>query len=447
MVSIDKSPAAKQWEKIGSHPHYGINLPLFSVHTAKSCGIGEYPDLIPLLPWLHQLGFDVLQLLPLNDTGIDNSPYAAISAFALNPIHLGLRTLPNVTEDQIPPLLAAANPTHTPSVDYNLVRAEKDLFMRRYFEREFPHVQRQPEFQGFCRQQSWLQGYALFKALKHATNWQPWRTWPKAHATPTAEDFDELLREHIQEVDYHRFIQFLCFEQIKLVKKKANELGIFLKGDIPICCGAESADSWLQPEIFLPGYTAGAPPDMYSKEGQNWGFPIYDWTALEQQDDFWWRQRLAVASEFYDIYRVDHIVGLFRIWAVPTGKPALEGTFIPQDPASWIAHGRRILQMMLNSTTMLPIGEDLGTIPPEVRVCLREMGICGTKVMRWERAWNEDGRFLPISNYSPVSMTTVSTHDSETLTLWWAHQTTEAELYSRHKTMELFATIFAAVSV
>ena len=172
---------------------------------------------------------------------------------------------------------------------------------------------------------------------------------------------------------------------------------------------------------------------MYSKEGQNWGFPIYDWKALERQDDFWWRQRLAIAGEFYDIYRVDHIVGLFRIWAVPEGKTAVEGSFIPQDPATWIAHGRRILQMMLNSSAMLPIGEDLGTIPPEVRVCLRELGICGTKVMRWERAWHEDGHFLPINSYPAASMTTVSTHDSETLTLWWNHQTAEANLFAQQK--------------
>lgn len=431
MVAIDKSPAAKHWEKLGIRPHYGVNLPLFSIHTANSCGIGEFPDLIPLFPWLQSLGCDVLQLLPLNDTGIDSSPYSAISAFALNPIHLGLRDLPNVTDALLPAILR--KPTLSPLVDNTLVRTEKDIFLRSYFEREFASMQKNPEFQAFCHRQTWLTGYALFKALKVATNWQPWRSWPQALAHPTPDEFKDLLREHAREVDYHSFVQFHCFQQMQVVKQHAGNAHIFLKGDVPICCGAESADSWLEPGIFLQGYTAGAPPDMYSKEGQNWGFPVYDWTVLERRHDDWWRQRLAVATELYDLYRIDHIVGLFRIWAVPDGKKAQEGIFLPQDPATWIAHGRRILQMLLNSSSMLPIGEDLGTIPPEVRVCLREMGICGTKVMRWERAWHEDGRYLSINTYPRESMTTVSTHDSETLTLWWAHQSQEARLLAAQK--------------
>lgn len=432
MVEIHKSLAAKHWEKIGIRHHHGLVIPIFSLHSAQSCGIGEFTDLIPLFPWMHALGLDILQLLPLNDTGIDNSPYSAISAFALNPLYLGLRALPNVTEDAIPNILRV--PMRTPLVDYSLVRMEKEIFLRAYFERQFGTVSQQPEYQRFCGQHAaWLEGFALFKALKIVTHWQPWQSWPRELAHPTSEEKKELLRQQAQEVDYHRFIQFLCFQQMHAVKQQANAMHVFLKGDIPICCGAESADAWLESEIFLPGYTAGAPPDMYSQEGQNWGFPIYDWKMLESQHDAWWRQRLAVAGELYDLYRIDHIVGLFRIWAVPVGKKALEGTFIPRDPATWIAHGRRILQMMLDSSSMLPIGEDLGTIPPEVRVCLREMGICGTKVMRWERAWNEDGRYLPISTYLPQSMTTVSTHDSETLTQWWSEQQKEVQQFAQEK--------------
>ncbi len=188
--------------------------------------------------------------------------------------------------------------------------------------------------------------------------------------------------------------------------------------------------------------TAGAPPDMYSEKGQNWGFPLYNWAAMEQQGYSWWQQRLEVASQYYHLYRLDHIVGFFRIWGIPHGLEAKAGSFIPLDKspskAIWVAHGRKILQMMLNFCSMLPIGEDLGTIPPEVRVCMREMGICGTKVMRWERWWDEDRRFLKPEEYIPESMTTVSTHDSEIVELWWQNNRDEARLYSAFKGWEYF---------
>lgn len=432
MATNETTESAKHWQRVGRRAHGGVNIPLFSLHTAKSCGIGEFLDLLPLFPWLHSLGLDVLQLLPLNDTGIDQSPYSSISAFALNPIHLSLHAIPGVTEDMIPVVLRQA--TRSPLIDYSMVRADKEVFLRAYFEREFTAVRDTSEFVDFCRHhRPWLEGYVLFKSLKVVYQWQPWRSWPAEQVHPDSQTVDLLRREYAHDMDYHRFVQYLCFQQMKEVKKQALDAHVFLKGDIPICCGAESAEAWLQPELFVPGLTAGAPPDMYSLEGQNWGFPIFDWKQLERQQYNWWRMRLSVAAELYDIYRVDHIVGLFRIWAIPVGKSAKEGHFLPEDPAMWIAHGRKILQMMLDSNPMLPIGEDLGTIPPAVRVCLREMGICGTKVMRWERAWEEDGRYLQLAEYPPLSMTTVSTHDSETVSGWWSRQPQEAKLFAAHK--------------
>ena len=139
---------------------------------------------------------------------------------------------------------------------------------------------------------------------------------------------------------------------------------------------------------------------------------------------------MQVASNYYHIYRIDHIVGFFRIWAISPKKTAKDGLFIPHDKTIWVEHGRQIMWMMLEKCEMLPIGEDLGVVPPEVRSCLSMLGICGTKVVRWERRWEDDQQYIPFSEYSLDSMTTVSTHDSEPLQLWWKNHPDEAKLYA-----------------
>jgi 4-alpha-glucanotransferase len=168
---------------------------------------------------------------------------------------------------------------------------------------------------------------------------------------------------------------------------------------------------------------------MYSATGQNWGFPLYNWQEMEKTEFFWWKERLAVASNFYHIYRIDHIVGFFRIWAIAKDEPATQGHFIPENPQKALEQGDQLMRMMLEASTMLPIGEDLGKVPPEVRTHLQELGICGTKVMRWERYWDTTKAFIPPEKYAPLSVTTVSTHDSSTLQLWWTQDSHEAIEY------------------
>ena len=205
---------------------------------------------------------------------------------------------------------------------------------------------------------------------------------------------------------------------------------VLIKGDIPILIGRDSADVWCHRDIFCIKNSAGAPPDMYSATGQNWGFPVYDWDKLEEQDYVWWRQRLITAERLYHLYRIDHIVGFYRIWAIPHGKSGRDGHFIPGGEHEWIPHGERIMRMMLESSQILPIGEDLGVVPTEVRDNLASLGICGTKVMRWERKWHGDQSFIDPTEYTSMSMSTVSTHDSETLEEWWEKNPKESKLYS-----------------
>lgn len=432
--SLLASPARKQWQNISIADHHGIVVPLFSLHSKNSCGIGEYPDLIPIISWCKEVGFDVIQLLPLNDTGLETSPYSALSATALNPIHIGLSSLPYLETSaeltqQLRELQALTHKTQR--VDYPTIQKKREAFLRSYYKQYGPSICSQKDYLAFKEQQAyWLQDYAVFKALKIFQNWKKWEDWPPIFQNPNLTTYQHLPKDIIAESEYHIFLQFLCFKQLETVKDFAEQEKVMLKGDIPILINRESADVWRYPQQFSLEFAAGAPPDMYSQEGQKWGFPLYKWDVLANDHYRWWIERLKAASNFYHIYRIDHIVGFFRIWGIPVELPAKLGHFIPMDENTWIPQGEAVMRVMLDNCAMLPIGEDLGTVPPEVRECLRNLGICGTKVMRWERYWHGDQSFIDPKDYPPESMTTVSTHDSETLQLWWRNNPEEAKVYA-----------------
>jgi 4-alpha-glucanotransferase len=430
-----QTPAGPQWRQIGVRHHHGICFPLFSIHSEKSCGIGEYLDILPLIDWCKEIGMDVIQLLPLNDTGLGTSPYSSISAYALNPIHISLTALPGLNQvaDYQDKLSKIQYWNQTLRVKHHIVRELKFAFLRDYFQAAFPEIARSQEYQNFLEEHSWLEPYALFKALKEVHFWKNWEDWPIPLKSPSANSYLELLREYKQPCDFHMFLQYICWKQLEKVKERASEQKINLKGDIPILIGRDSADVWHYRHFFLLHMAAGAPPDMYTKDGQYWGFPVYDWEELEKHNYNWWKQRLSHASHLYHLYRIDHIVGFFRLWTIPLGKPAREGSYIPAQEDAWIPFGRNLMEMMLKTAPILPIGEDLGAVPMSVKECLYDLGICGTKMMRWERRWETDGGFIPADEYQVMTMTTVSTHDSDTLQLWWRHFPKEAKLYADFK--------------
>jgi len=430
-----KTAAGKQWDHIGTTHHHGINIPLFSLHSSRSCGIGEYPDIMPLIIWCRSIGFDTIQLLPLNDTGPETSPYSALSAYALNPIHISPVRLPYALQDatlkQYVTDMQALN-RKSQRIDYKTVQDKKDLFFRRYYNIFGKALTNRSAFVQFKKNNAfWLKEYAAFKALKVLHNWQSWESWPPQYKDPTDQLLNQPPPEIQEEADYQTFLQYLCFTQFNDVKKHAEDQHIHLKGDVPILINRESADVWFHRDLFLLDFAAGAPPDMYNHEGQKWGFPLYNWKTMAAQKYTWWISRLNVAAKLYHIYRIDHIVGFFRIWGIPLPNLAKDGQFIPQDQNTWIPLGTSIMKVMLENCPMLPIGEDLGTVPPEVRLCLKNMGISGTKVMRWERRWEEDKGFIDPKDYPEASMTTLSTHDSETLDQWWKERPEESTLYAQ----------------
>lgn len=372
---------------------------------------------------------DVIQLLPLNDIGLDNSPYSSISAFALNPIHLSLNDLPQIKNDTefFSDLQDLKGLTLSPKVLYIDVRYKKECLLRKYFAKYGSSLSQNPSFTSFkAAHADWLLDYAAFKTIKILRSWQRWQDWPTEYQPALARDSVDPL-----EIEFHIFLQYLCFQQLSDVKHYATSHHMLIKGDIPILLNSESADVWRYQDLFNLQLGAGAPPDIYSQTGQNWGFPLYNWDQLASTDYHWWIRRLQTASKIYHMYRLDHIVGFFRIWAVPLDKSPKEGFFLPEDPDTWLPQGKAILKVMLENCSMLPIGEDLGTVPPEIKKCMQVLGICGTKVMRWEKNWNTDNSYIEPKEYSPISMTTVSTHDSESLKLWWKNHPADAKLYAK----------------
>jgi 4-alpha-glucanotransferase len=370
------------WERIGLKNHHGIALPLFSLWTQK--GPATFLDLIPLIDWCASLGFDVVQLLPLNDTGDDPSPYRAISSCALDPRYLSGKVE-----------IRLEDPAYQEFYDENAV---------------------------------WLHPYARFKCLKSIHAKKHWTEWPSEEVSKN-------------DLDLHCYTQFLCFQQMKKVYEYATRRKVLLLGDIPILINGDSADVWSNPSLFHTNVEAGAPPDQFNPKGQRWGSPLMNWDILRAKQYDWWKLRLKIASQFYHLYRIDHVVGFFRIWAIqelPDGSFA-QG-FLPPDRSHWPKHGRDVLEMMLDASPALPIAEDLGgkidgvdTLKTVVRPILKEFGICGTKVLRWERRWDEDLSFIPYDEYEPYSLTTVSTHDSESLLQWWQDQPEDAREFCKFK--------------
>lgn len=423
-----KTSVGPQWAHVGIHHHHGIDLPLSALHSKNSCGIGEFYDLIPMIDWCHEVGMDVIQLLPLNDTGDDSSPFFAVSAMALSPLFLSLYKLPGVKEEDLIEMRAF---NATPRVRFHDVQAHKLLFLRHYFERFGPTILQDKKFEQYVAENPWVEKYALFKVLKDLMSKNHWLKWPSELKNLSPAQMDALTEKHFVEVSFYIVLQYLCYNQLTAVKAHAEKKKVLLKGDIPILISPDSADVWEFTDEFDLNFSAGAPPDVYNADGQYWGLPLFKWDVMKGRQFDWWRTRLSYAGNFYDIYRIDHVLGFFRIWSIPLGAPATEGKFIPEDEASWLKHGTDILSVLVDHSPMLPIAEDLGTVPNSVRHALTELGICGTKVIRWEMT--DDEHFIDLLHYNPVSMTTVSTHDSDTLETWWTDDPRESKPYAKSK--------------
>ena len=406
--------------------HAGLLVPLFSIPSRSSWGIGELWDLPALGGWLSDAGFSFVQLLPLNEmAGGQNSPYSALSAMAIDPIFIAPSVVPDIEALGGESVLNAEEQRQLEearragAIDYRTVRALKTKAFRAGFahfvETEWrPRSARAKRLQRFSeRTRWWLDDYTLFRALHARYADRAWTEWdaPLRDRDPAA--LKQARVDLAEEVLFYAYLQWLAAEQWTQAREAA-EIGVF--GDFPFMVSRDSADVWARQDDFRMDASVGAPPDAFSETGQDWGFPAYRWDRIAHSGFQWLAARARRNAELYDAYRVDHLVGFFRTYVRETDGRA---GFVPPGEPDQIRQGERVLDVLSAPGARL-IAEDLGVIPAFVRETLLRLGIPGFKVLRWEREWDRDGQpFRDPAGYPEVSVATSGTHDTEPNAQWW----------------------------
>lgn len=310
----------------------GVAVPLSGLKSKVSGGIGEFPDLVTLGQWCQKTGLNLIQILPINDTGYEASPYSALSAFALHPVYLRLQDLPGAetVKTEISALIKELNAL--PRVSLESVLHKKMPLFHQLFDADRVREGWSGELTAWMKKNSWAKAFAVFCAFKHRNSLASWQYWPE-HQQVTKAKIDALWKSLGAEAEFFLWLQMKAEEQLVQAVKSLDSLGVALKGDLPILLNEDSADVWAHPEFFDLSWRAGAPPDGMNPDGQNWGFPVYRWENLAKEDYSWWKDRLKQAAKFYHAYRIDHVLGFFRIWATPQENfTAQLGVFRPAEP-------------------------------------------------------------------------------------------------------------------
>ena len=323
----------------------GIAIPVFSLKSENSFGVGDFGDLKRMIDWAVSTQQKVIQILPINDTTMthawtDSYPYNSISIYAFHPMYADIKQMGTLKDKSA---AAKFNKKQKelnglPAMDYEAVNQTKWEYFRLIFKQEGEKVLASGEFgEFFNANKEWLQPYAVFSYLRDAFQTPNFREWPR-HSVYNAQDIEKMCRP--ESVDYphialYYYIQFHLHLQLVAATKYAREHGVVLKGDIPIGISRNSVEAWTEPYYFNLNGQAGAPPNDFSVNGQNWGFPTYNWDVMEKDGYRWWMKRFQKMSEYFDAYRIDHILGFFRIWEIPMhAVHGLLGQFIPSIPMS-----------------------------------------------------------------------------------------------------------------
>ncbi|MGZ3418693.1 MAG: 4-alpha-glucanotransferase [Polyangiales bacterium] len=406
----------------------GILIPLFSVRTARSLGIGDIADLPELARWSLDHGHRLVQLLPLGELPEgETSPYSAATSFAIDPMYVAIDRLEDVDDEERTALVgpdAAATVARikaAAAVEYGTVRAIKRRILRAAFDRFFTTEwerdgARARQFKGFAEsEQAWLSDYALYRALKSrfAENW--WRGWPAGARDRDDKALARYRADLGREALFHAWVQWIAHEQWAEARRQVNAMGVELMGDLPFMVGVDSADVWGNRKDFFVDATLGVPGDAMAPEGQDWGLPAYDWSAMDKDDLAWVRRRSAQMGRLFDRFRVDHLVGYFRMYV----RPRTEGAkphWMPDFEPDQIARGEKVVSAIVESAHARVIAEDLGTIPPFVRASLDKLRVPGYKVMMWEK---DGDSFRDPASYPYLSLATSGTHDTMTLATRW----------------------------
>ena len=317
----------------GAIDHFltGVAIPVFSLRSEESCGTGEFYDLIKLAQWCKHCGIELIQLLPINDTGWDTSPYSALSSVALHPLYIRLQAIPEAA----PWLNEIKNfhieQEHKGPLKYQKVLRFKLDILHKIYQTYQQDILSETDLHDWLSQHPWIIPYAVYRSLKDAHLQRAWFEWPTLQ-NPTAETVQEYFHTHQDRCFFYVWLQYHLDQQLTHVSHTLAAEGIRLKGDIPIMMSEDSVDVWFHRKYFDRSMRAGAPPDRFTYEGQNWNFPVYRWDVLAQHQYDWWKQRLRAADRYYHAYRIDHVLGFFRLWQIPiTEVTAILGHFHPAE--------------------------------------------------------------------------------------------------------------------
>ncbi len=407
----------------------GVMVPLFSLTSRQSWGIGEFSDLPRFAKWLVSAGQSFVQILPITEVPArETSPYSALTAMALDPIYISLPDLEDFQMLGGESLLPAEDRTTLETlrqswrIDHHLVRLFKSRCLRRACEsftnrERGSHSAREQRFDAFVEAESWwLDDYALFQALRGRYHSEAWWKWPRPLAHRDAARLAEAREDLSDEIHYRKYVQWIAAEQWTLARTLSTPLAVF--GDVPFMISGDSPDVWTRQHEFRLDATVGAPPDAFSETGQDWGLPPWRWDVMAKNDYEWMRDRARRTANLFDGFRLDHLVGLYRTYIRPLDA-AVTPFFAPEDTRLQLALGERLVRIYLDTGAEV-VAEDLGTVPDFVRESLQQLGVPGFKVLRWERQWHAPRRpFIDPPTYPETSVASTGTHDTEPLASWW----------------------------
>jgi 4-alpha-glucanotransferase len=407
----------------------GIIVPLFSIPSRASWGIGEIGDLPRLARWLESAGLDVVQLLPINEMeGGQSSPYSALTAMAIDPIFISVEAVPDFvsaggidalepdTRGQIEEARQASR------VDYALVRAAKQRGLALAFDafssRELAAGSaRAAELQAFVdRERWWLADYALFRALHEEHDGRYWREWDPGLRDRQPDALAAARERLATRIRCYEYLQWIAAGQWNDARSACGAVSLF--GDFPFMVNGHSADVWAHQDEFDLDASVGVPPGPGSPEGQDWGLPACRWDVMRARGYSWLADRARRCGELFDAFRVDHLVGFYRTFAHHRGGGT---SFSPSDEPSQIAQGEAIMPVLRGGGAGI-LAEDLGVVPDAVRESQARLAVPGMKVLRWEREWHSHGQpFRDPREYAACSVAISGTHDTETMAEWWDH--------------------------
>ncbi|PKK88342.1 MAG: hypothetical protein CVV64_19100 [Candidatus Wallbacteria bacterium HGW-Wallbacteria-1] len=381
---VENLPSREHWKHFGTCPRAGIVEYTARLATEQDWGIGDFEAVHQFLGLIRKMGMTVYQFLPLNDSGLDGSPYCTVSAFAIDPKYISINWLLQTLDDDGINITKAAL-TKLEKKRTSLRNAEKSVSTRstallsngarvkvkhsRLTEKlPFGEIKKAKlealaslwksaskgitaeKVAEFSAENPWLRGYSVYCVLFEKFNNSHWEEWPEDHKYPTPARLDELYKEYADKCSFHEFTQYIACIQLESVHETASEMGIKLLGDLPLLLNRGSAEVWTNHHEFRLDLAAGAPPDQFSEDGQNWGFCPYNWPVMKQSNYALIRARMQYAARFYDANRIDHILGDFRIWAMEHvhlerriwKESAGDGFYFPQFPI----HGDQISQSL-----------------------------------------------------------------------------------------------------